>query len=443
MTNYNKFQNTYKLTPHSPLIHFQWDSDYATLRATEVKPKLDRYIVKHCREIPKQWKKDNINGKISLNYKMRIVTDENNKPIDLGRNTPYDIFYGNMGENTPIKKGVMNKSTLTITCFHADLLKYIDEIIGDFFIVTNFGTMQSKGFGSFTVDGKENSINHIYDVLRKEYTSGGYCYCFKPKDKNLIFNQIKMVYSLIKSGHNLSRDGKYPRNNIVNEKDYSSLYYHRSLLYQYVRIMEKNDKAVNMGNEKAWMKQKGIVPKLNASGYYVEQNDNYSRYVRALLGIGERIEYLKEKPAKGKKIKKETVTITEQPEGKDEKEKKAKKIERLNSPILFKVINDRVYFVGCEPNENIYGKRFSFASSMKRRGMTLCVPQKGELSDNFMNEFMEYCAKELNKYFKEVREYFDALKLYNSNEYLNLSKYEQDFRNTANITILRGKIKSE
>ena len=434
MTNYNKFQNTYKRTPHSPLIHFQWDSDYATLRATEVKPKLDRYIVKHCREIPKQWKKDNINGKISLNYKMRIVTDENNKPIDLGRNTPYDIFYGNMGENTPIKKGVMNKSTLTITCFHKDLLKYIDEIIGDFFIVTNFGTMQSKGFGSFTVDGKENSINHIYDVLRKEYTSGGYCYCFKPKDKNLIFNQIIMVYSLIKSGHNLSRDGKYPKNNIVNEKDYSNLYYHRSLLYQYVRIMEKNDKAVNMGNEKAWMKQKNIVPKLNASGYYkVEQNDNYSRYVRALLGICENIRYKNEGHSAV------TVKIEEQPSGETEEEKKANKIQRLNSPILFKVIDDRVYFVGCEPNENIYGKKFSFASS----SMTLCVPKKGELPDNFMNEFMEYCAKELNKYFKEVREYFEALKLYNSNEYLNLSKYEKDFRNTANITILRGQIKSE
>ena len=174
MTSYNKFQNTYTLIPHSPLIHFQWDSDYATLRATEVKPKLDRYIVKHCREIPKQWKKDNINGKISLNYKMRIVTDENNKPIDLGRNTPYDIFYGNMGENTPIKKGVMNKSTLTITCFHADLLKYIDEIIGDFFIVTNFGTMQSKGFGSFTVDEKSVDDKHICEVLKTEYTNNGH-----------------------------------------------------------------------------------------------------------------------------------------------------------------------------------------------------------------------------------------------------------------------------
>ena len=438
MTSYNNFQNTYKLTPHSPLIHFQWDSDHAALRATEVKPKLDRYIVKHCREIPKRWKKDDINGKISLNYKMRIVADENNETIDLGRNTDYDIFYGNMGNNTPIKKGVMNKSTLTITCFHTDLLKYIDEIIGDFFIVTNFGTMQSKGFGSFTVNGKEKSTNHIYDVLRKEYTSGGYCYCFKQDNKDLIFKQIKMVYSLIKSGHNLSRDGKYPENKYVNEKDYSKLYYHRSLLYQYVRIMKKNDKAVNMGNEKAWMKQKNIVPKLNASGYYkVEQNDNYSRYVRALLGICENIRYKNEGHSAV------TVKIEEQPSGETEEEKKANKIQRLNSPILFKVIDDRVYFVGCEPNEKIYGKKFSFASSMKRSGMTLRVPKKDELPDNFMNEFMKYCAEELNKYFKEVREYFNALELYNINEYRNLSEYERDFRDNANITILRGKIRRE
>ena len=34
------------LLPQSPLIHFQWDQPGAALRATEVKPKLDRYIIK-------------------------------------------------------------------------------------------------------------------------------------------------------------------------------------------------------------------------------------------------------------------------------------------------------------------------------------------------------------------------------------------------------------
>ena len=39
------FQKEYDLKAHSPLIHFQHGSDGATLRVTEVKPKLDRYII--------------------------------------------------------------------------------------------------------------------------------------------------------------------------------------------------------------------------------------------------------------------------------------------------------------------------------------------------------------------------------------------------------------
>ena len=36
---------TIKLKQHTPLIHFQHDQEDATLRASEVKPKLDKYII--------------------------------------------------------------------------------------------------------------------------------------------------------------------------------------------------------------------------------------------------------------------------------------------------------------------------------------------------------------------------------------------------------------
>ena len=35
-----------KLKQHTPLIHFQHSQEGATLRASEVKPKLDKYIIK-------------------------------------------------------------------------------------------------------------------------------------------------------------------------------------------------------------------------------------------------------------------------------------------------------------------------------------------------------------------------------------------------------------
>ena len=38
---------TVKLKQHTPLIHFQAEQDGATLRATELKPKLDKFLVEH------------------------------------------------------------------------------------------------------------------------------------------------------------------------------------------------------------------------------------------------------------------------------------------------------------------------------------------------------------------------------------------------------------
>ena len=366
------FQKEYDLTAHSPLIHFQYDSSGATLRATEVKPKLDRYILKHCKDIPKEWIRDDVNGKVSLDYKLRIIATESNKPFDIGRGTPYDIYYGNMGDNAQIKKGVMNNAKLTVTCFHEDLRGYIDKIIGDFFIVTNFGTMQSKGFGSFTVDGK---TNNICDVLKKEYTNNGHCYTFSTDLQNA-FKQIKAVYSLMKSGLNLTRDGQYPQR------------YHRSFLFEYARKMRVRGRIADMGDEKAWMKQRKISPALNRSGRYVEQHDTYSRYVRALLGIGETIEYQDDGP----KVK---VTIKET----------SKTVERSDSPILFKFIGNTVYFVGRKPNKEIYGKTFSFSSKMGKG--ELKVPEENELPENFMNGFMEYSYQELlncKRNFRDIKD---------------------------------------
>ena len=377
------FQKEYHLKAHSPLIHFQYDSNGATLRATEVKPKLDRYILKHCKDIPEEWIRDDVNGKISLDYKLRIIATESKPPFNIGRGTPYDIYYGNMGENAQVKKGVMNNAKLIVTCFHGDLRDYIDEIIGDFFIVTNFGTMQSKGFGSFTVKQKDNTPQHICEVLKAEYTNNkGHCYMFKPEPEKT-FKQIKTIYSLMKSGLNFT-DGSEKG----TEKDADSnpkIPYKRSILFDYM-----HDLPNNIGNEKAWMKQKGISPVL---GREKEQDDDISMYVRALLGIGERIEYLKEKPVKGRKVNKEIVSIEEQPDGKTKEEKNANKIERLNSPILFKVIDNVVYFVGDEPNENIYGKAFLFSSTLEKD--TLTVPKKEDLPPNFMNDFMHYAYQKL------------------------------------------------
>ncbi len=44
----SKYKLTFKLKQHTPIIHFQHDQHGATLRATELKPKLDRFLIKNA-----------------------------------------------------------------------------------------------------------------------------------------------------------------------------------------------------------------------------------------------------------------------------------------------------------------------------------------------------------------------------------------------------------
>lgn len=380
------FQKTYTLIPQTPLLHFQHNDAGATLRASEVKPKLDAFIIKKkggIDKIPDSWfvKKDQSHA---LNYKIRLTAAEAVRKINVGRDTPYDIYYGNMGDNNQNNVlGIECKTELEITCFIEELLKCIKDNIAIFFIVTNFGRMSNKGFGSFIV---ENVTPRYYEEgfiakCLKDTYSAAHCYSWNSGDKTKIFKQIKAVYSLMKSGNNLwklDRDtGKYFQVKPA---------YSRSLLFEYMH--EKHQ----IGNEKAWLKQNGIAP---AIGTQHDQHDNKSGYVRALLGVGDKIEFLNDAQIRSKRDAerhnrancriKTTVSISNS------------QIERLASPILFKVINNKIYYVGRRINPIIYGKAFTFDSSM---GNDICkVPEKEEVNKDkkeFIDHFLHYCYEKLN-----------------------------------------------
>ncbi len=375
------FQRTYTLLAQSPLIHFQWNLLGAALRATEVKPKLDRYIIKryikqYGKPVPGKWR--NKQSPTALNYKLRIVADGVPETTLLGNisknkaktleekdyafeGCPYDIFYGNTGDVSE-KRGVTVDMKLTVDCFITELREYIDSVIGDFFIVTNFGTMQGKGFGSYIVDGKKKDPNHICQTLIAEYQANA-CYRFKASKSP--FKQIKCLYSLMKTG--------------VNQNYTKPPAYRRSILFDYMHEQ-------GFGNEKAWLKQKHIAPAL---GKNVDQNDEKSRYVRALFGIGEEIEFKNSLKDANDKV---SVKI------KDSEEK----IERLNSPVFFKVINNIVYYIGMPINEEIYGKTFIFSSNMGRGEIS--VPRKEDLPEDFINDFMHYAFTKLNIYSAEFKD---------------------------------------
>ena len=370
MNNSNlSFRKIYTLKSQTPILHFQYNQAGVTLRATEVKPKLDRFISLHFnKKIKSDWyvKKD------ALNYKLHFEALGNQQIIDPSKpKKEYDIFYGNMGTNNSNKKQLIKGDVkMTVVCIIPELMQFIDDVVARFFAVTNFGAMQNKGFGSYIVEEKKSwydTPDNISNAL-KNATGSRSCYYYESPFPNTVFKTIKAIYSIMKSGVNYTSFG-------------NSKVYKRSLLFTYMHRDE-----YKMGNEKSWMKQNKIAPIICKSGkkWHRNSEEHKAFYVRALLGIGEQFKF---------KSHADDVLINVENTDKDENNKKL--IERLASPIFFKVIGKNVYIVANRINENIYGKTFKFSSTMGTG--TLRVPEKTELSPDFIDAFLEYCINEINR----------------------------------------------
>ena len=349
-----------ELEAQSPMIHFQSEELGATLRASEVKPKLDKFLIKKMETSDKKYDTMLINGQeMALNYKMRIQVKGEICKIEINdgnfrnKQKKYDIFYGNMGVSNPKDKkyGIISSPIITIICFNKELRTWIENSIEEFFLVTNFGTMQGKGFGSFA----PASYNQILSVTEKEKVGkwlkvnadAAKCYIMEFKNKDMttktralsaeeinsqcktMLNEVKVFYSDMKSG--ISFGG-----------------YDRSFIYDYM-----HKKGIN--NEKAWMKQKGIAPIIAKEENKKKQDvqDKNPYYVRALLGIGEHIQFINDINMPSDKA---TITIKD----------KLSEVERFPSPIFFKVVRNVVFIVARRIDPIIYDREFSFTSSISK-----------------------------------------------------------------------------
>ena len=167
------FKLTVELKQHTPIIHFQHDQEGATLRATEVKAKLDRFIWLQqwsddfekgspyllggknasSTELKELKEKFLVQGFRALDYKMSLYASQIRRREIIG-NIP--LYFGNMSKEDEAKKekhfvDSENTVVLEIICWDSTLRSIIKKEIPSFFNRTNFGTRQSKGFGSFEV----------------------------------------------------------------------------------------------------------------------------------------------------------------------------------------------------------------------------------------------------------------------------------------------------
>lgn len=405
---------TITLKQHTPLLHFQPMQEGATLRASEVKPKLDKFLIEKLknegRSIPKDWLLPNHDPEVrALNYKMRISAGEQEpeyymvasylkktnieklqrQGINVLANTPY---FAQEKQNGQISKAVQNDEfsrvkfqwdelpvkgikytnplELTICSKSEDLVRNIAANIQLFFLVNNFGTRQNKGFGSFTVKTINLDDNNTKKLTDNEKLMKTYCdnlyKCGRNANPLTLLSHISKDYSWLKRG-NTDR---------------------ASLLNEYVKNEHKKY------GEKGFIKRKSteliltpqgkVLESTQAQKLYVDDNKNY-RYVRAVLGLAEQYEFL----LKGTRDKL-VVNI----------ESQSKAIERFSSPLLFKIIKNELYLIVNEIPNEMKDASFSFEGFIKQNNerddkqkQKVNIGTLQTLSDFSVVGFIDYAIK--------------------------------------------------
>ncbi|MCC8074698.1 MAG: hypothetical protein LIO95_01930 [Clostridiales bacterium] len=361
----SSFSRKFTIRQVTPIIHFQFGEADATLRATELKPKLDRFLCGRYRAeqgetVPEAWQiadapgNDGRSDYYHLNYKAQMFPKGETAKIEVGQNN-FPMYFGNMGDGEK-KHGLFCPEglTLKITCLISDkaqreaLLTFIGENLELFFLTHNFGTRQTKGYGGFLYC-PEHSLAEQLALVQKVYPRFIYC---KIKRINLDVAAIDrntewaksadLVCMAMKTGRNLRKLKNIEDNDIKGYlmKDYP--------------MTDGEDKA---GNDKAMMKGAFGVG-LTKDGKMPEQHQpepgEYS-FKRAVLGLTDTYTFHQEN---GKEIRKQedcpviTVTHTDDQTAKTY-------INRFPSPVLVKVLPTAVCFLP-EDAGPILDKEFAF-----------------------------------------------------------------------------------
>lgn len=359
----NDWQKEYKLVQHTPLIHFQHSEPHACLRATEVKPKLDRFLIEQLEKDDRfgdgRWKKWFVGdgSQQSFDYMMRITPNSEqvertqsieraiaraeHRPPNASLHEIHKNYFGNMASGNNIqdtiretfKESLLYKDglTLTIRCFIPELLTLIDEHIRGFFMMHNFGTRQRKGFGSFTVDiSTEPHAPKGFDLVGKYCPNAYYCKLDGNVNADALLDAVWVISAFLRSGFNRG-EGNYVRGFVFR-------YFQR----------EKNP----LANDKAFVKQQVLRNVYNEAtrGEHLHPygNNVRYRYVRGLLGTNENSRFCRAPRGETREDRTVHNIYIHSAEG----------VERFPSPLLFKPIGKFVFILPQKMPDEIFGSEF-------------------------------------------------------------------------------------
>lgn len=207
------YKKVFNLEQITPMWHFQGDDPNCCLRATEVKPKLDKFVIKSLGEdnIPADWWIDKEHNS-ALNYKMRISCDSARTralpDVDQYGKNLYPIFFANMGGNQGQRKTLVMFSgvAMTITSMISGLLKYIsaESFMDGFLAAHSFGARQDKGFGCFCRIGDNNSPVYLRPDNASYYFDVPVSFHGLSTNYVELFKYIHYFHKVIRSGVNES-----------------------------------------------------------------------------------------------------------------------------------------------------------------------------------------------------------------------------------------------
>ncbi|GAA6369504.1 hypothetical protein [Odoribacter splanchnicus] len=394
------------LKQHTPLIHFQWNQSEVTLRASEVKPKLDRFLLTVLGNGNYEQGKKNVsllwlvgkghNEHYALDYKMSIRAKglpqeyliasglntrnlSNNSNVFIISQSPYFaqekeyekvVTVTGETKNLPpsqrerefvedkwqevSKKGLL-WSELDIEFFSVndEIIKFIKENIISFFVCTNFGTCSNKGFGSFSVSkivGEKEEKSVEYESVLAEHFNFVYSKCISDtgnkfnKQLDLIFRIIKSDYQKLKAGVNLS--DKYTKSILfcyAIEKMKGHPRWEKRFFKQTLNP-DKSSGLRPLGKSKLLYTKPPIADEKGTMDW--KKYD--CQFIRAVLGLAEQYEFLLRD---GEHRIKEKAKV----------KVKSSEIERFPSPLLFKVIDNKIFLVGNKIDRRILNQVFTFS----------------------------------------------------------------------------------
>ena len=361
-----KHRLSFTLKQHTPIIHFQADQPGATLRATELKPKLDRFLIAYAFDSDRKrygryligyhegMKQKDINAlKPALNYKVRIIP---NGKICESLPNKFLYFANNAIKNSSekVKAVYCNKVQLTLFSIHDTLLQAIDEAIGIFFILHNFGARQSKGYGSFFPI--EKNFKQILSKIK--YPT----YKVKYRDGKDWQTKVDYIHKRIKSGINFNE-------------------YKKSLLFLYMCQPERKIRWEKRKIKKEFGKTL-MRPGRKQSVRCNNRDEGYKfHFVRALLGLPGNFEY-----NGGLKSGGEVVSVSHAT------------IKRFSSPLLYKIYNKDVYIIAKDDYNSILNQNFQFTLEVSNNNskksplpnsFSLSTPDRFDI-ENFLDFVCNY-----------------------------------------------------